>query len=276
MYHAGQQGEVRPMSDRTYPYPRNDWCFRPKPRSPCAGQLVTKPDPEIPDPAIYSQEELFPGGALTFDNPDVALDLDPILDGGVWAFPNPRFLPDARITVHNLSNRVSAINTLVGCSTSLFGIGFPLTSLGTQLVSIPAGGQVDAFFPSPPHPPDWFGDILFVELSHPCDRRLINNHGWYGVAPILATASGGPIQIPFHVRNSLPDPRTINLALLPNTLRGTVTPQSFNALSGAPFDAAINIDEPPDPPSQAQVTVIATTGGSLIGGITFKVFVSPR
>jgi hypothetical protein len=262
------------MSDRSY-YPGNDWCFPSKPRSPCAGQLVIKPAPEVPDPAVYSQEELLPTGALTFDNPDVALDIDPVLDGGVWKFPDPRFLPDAKITVHNLSNRVSAINTLVGCSTSLFGIGFPLTGLGTQLVSIPAGGQVDVFFPSPPHPADWFGDVLFVELSHPADRRLINNHGWYGVAPMLVTASGGPIQIPFFARNNFPDQRTINLTLLPNTLHGTVTPQSVDTPPGEPIAAAINIDEPPDPPSQGQVTVIGTTGSSLIGGITFKVFVSP-
>jgi hypothetical protein len=250
------------------------WCLQPKPPSPCAGQIAIKPDPDVPDPAIYSQDELLAIGPFTFENPDIALGIDPVLTGGTWIFPGPRVLPAAKVTVHNLSNKVSAINTLVGCSTTLFGIGFPRVSLGTQLVSIPSGGQADLFFSVPPPPPTWQGDVLLVELSHPCDRRLINNRGWYAVAPIPTQTSGGTVQIPFNVWNESADQRTIDLTLLPNTLNGTVSPQSFVCPPAAPFAAAIDVDEPPNPPSQGQVSVIATTAGSLIGGITFKIFAS--
>src|SRR5262245_10768853 len=85
----------------------------------CRCALFLNPPPSRPDPATYSQIELWKAdSALTFESPDVHFLAEPNYVNGAWQLPDPLTQSSVQVTVRNLSNDVSAVNAAVDLQVS--------------------------------------------------------------------------------------------------------------------------------------------------------------
>jgi hypothetical protein len=231
------------------------------------------PPPDRPDPAIYSQDEQFSLGVVpTWDSPDILTNY--------W---NPfRLMPEATVTVRNLSSVVSAVNAQVLVATSAFGIGQPRTPMSAQIISLAPGQQSQLLFAFPQSllqaAEQRIG--LHVRLIHPTDARTINNEGSQAIADAYTSQAGRQIALSFPVLNASVAAQQISLSVLPNSLAASVSPA---APMLSPFEqiiATLAVHTPsslhgtPAAPARADVTVVGRDGsGKLIDGLTFVIWV---
>lgn len=176
-----------------------------------------------PDLAIYSQAEQFAIGAQpSWNSPDITTNF----------IGAAKLMPEALVTVRNLSPTASAIGANVHCYTSRFGIGFTRTMFGTVVINLPPGAQKQLQVPFPQAVLAGEQRIGFhVRIEHPTDPVAINNEGSQVIDAFATSKQGRSIATSFLVRNPLGAAQAITVQQLA-TQAGI---QSTFTISPAPF-----------------------------------------
>ena len=229
-----------------------------------------------PDPAIYDQRLIFDiGDRPTFDSPDI----DTV---DVWPL---RPISNLTATVRNLSVESSANQTRVDVSWSAWGIGMPRTPLATSFVDLARAGfpgsEQTLSWPLPPtlQAVGLFG--IFVDLIHPYDSNVFNNHGEQTVDG-FQTSTGRSHTFVVPVRNPSGTAQVISLTAGPAPVAPWVAimPSVFTLGGGAELNVAVTVSVPaaipPSPPGaklSASVDVLATIGGAYLGGINILILI---
>ena len=251
------------------------WCAPPRkdPEKHCCCVHVDGPPPDRPDLAIYSQEEQFVlGTAPTWDSPD-------ILTNQWTPF---RLYPEVSVTVRNLSPTASAVNADVALYVSSFGIGMPRSLLSSQRINLGPQQQMSLLYPLSQAilnaPEQRIG--TFVQITHPHDRRQINNLGGQHLADAYTSAAGRSFTVSFPVANPLATAQVISLSALPNQLNAVVAPASRAFAPLEQIMATLTLHAPaamhgtPAAPVRLDATVVGRAAdGSLLGGLTYVVFI---
>jgi hypothetical protein len=243
------------------------WC-RPTKRQGSACCVAVSTPPARPDPATYSQAQVIQQGQVpSWDSPDITTNNDI-----PWTLR-----PETVVVVRNLSATVAAVNTQIQVSLTGFGIGLPKTPLSTQLVTLPASGQLTLNYPLPQsvmNGPQSIG--VFVDLYHPNDAVEINDHGSQVVTAFDTKSSGRHQEIAIPVANPSGAAQTITLAVLPNSVSAVVAPASHNFAPFEQIGAKLIVTVPAGLHNTSEsVTVVAHDGsGALIGGATLLIWVN--
>jgi hypothetical protein len=214
------------------------------------------------------------GDSVTWDNPDITVYAKPQFVGGTWV-ENQWILNNALVTVRNTSTQVAAINTQVAVSYAQVGIGLPRTPLTTQLVSLAAGGaqQLTIPLPSVVLSQNQQAVALFVDLYHPFDSNLTNDHGANSSA-ISLIAAGLNSSMPLNFANTTSSPVTYNLTLEPNTVQAKLESTQITVAPAGTGQVTIEFAVPSGTGSTS-FTVTAQDGqGNLQGGFTFLLYYS--
>jgi hypothetical protein len=229
--------------------------------------------PDRPDLAIYSQEEQLAGSAVpTWNSPDITSNRD---------FPWT-LLPELQVKVRNLSPTASAANALVRVWTSAFGIGTIRAPLSSQSLAIGPGQELTLLFPLTQAVLEAGQASLGVHvgIEHPYDSMQINNHGSQVVSGVLTSKVGRQASLSFPIVNSVPVPRTIALAVMPNALGATVAPGSRSYAPWEQITAVLQIHVPGGlhgtaaAPVRHEITVMGRDStGALVDGLTYIVWV---
>jgi hypothetical protein len=182
-------------------------CPRPRPRpAPPSCCIETDTPIDRPDLAIYSQAEQFAaGGQPTWNSPDITTNF-------VGA---DKLMPEAEVTVRNLSPSASAVGANVHCFVARFGIGFPRALIGTSVVSLAAGAQKKLKVPFPQAVlagPQRIG--FHVRIDHPSDPVNINNAGAQVIDAFATSKQGRVINTAFLVRNPLSGAQAVTVQQL--------------------------------------------------------------
>jgi hypothetical protein len=236
------------------------------------------PPPDRPNPEVYTQSVIIASGQLpTWNSPDVSVRYEPTVVGGKWQIPREYLLPNPSISVHNTSTSAAAVNTLVAVSAASWGIGLPKIPLGTYLVSIAPGQSATLSLPSLFVAWGDLKGVLYVDLSHPYDADIRNNHG-QDASLVFLTDDPTGAGYAFQVGNQEDAVREVALTIAPNALSASLSQTSFTLSAGASQSVLLSCGSmPPRPrPFEEDVTVIATdtVTGALIGGVTHRFFVS--
>ena len=246
------------------------WC-RPRHDRPATCCVRVSTPPDRPDLATYSQaEQISLGSAPSWNSPDITTNNDV-----PWTL-----LAQAQVVVRNLSPTASAVNALVNVSTSAFGIGMPRTLLSGLQISLGPAQQVTLSYP-------YTAAILagdssigtFVDIQHPYDKRLINNHGAQTLKGVTTSTAGRSIDFTFPVANQQAAPRTIALAIVTSTLAGSLSTTSHAFVAFEQITVTLHVTVPaamhgtPGAPVYNEITVVGTSGGALVDGCTFAVWV---
>ena len=227
-----------------------------------------------PDPSIYDQQLLLSAGiAPSFNSPDInTVDIWPLVP-----------IPNLTATVRNLSTEASANQTRVDISWSPWGIGLPRTVIATSFVDLPRAGfpgsEQTLSWPLPPamKAASLFG--FFVSVIHPYDSDPRNNQGEQTLDG-FQTSAGRSRTFVVPVRNPTGAAQTITLSAGPAPVASwvTVVPATFTLGGGAQQNVMVSIDVPaaipPSPPGtqiSATVDILATIGGSYLGGVGFVI-----
>jgi hypothetical protein len=222
---------------------------------------------EKPDLAIYSQvEELANSNVPSWDSPDITTNH--------W-LPF-RLMQEAKVVVRNLSSTTSATNTLVHYYISPFGIGTRKQRLATRKTNVPAGGQVELFFPLDQTTLDGDPRVgVHIEIEHPHDEHLINNHGSQVHDGSYTSEVGRSHAISIPVLNNTNFSRRIHLSILPTDIVASISPSSHDFTPYEQIIATLEMDVPAflsgssDAVIHRSVTVLGRlSGGELIGGMT--------
>jgi len=241
------------------------------PKKPSRAQCCTYLSPdhpiEQPDLAIYSQnEQLALGTAPSWDSPDITTnDWRPF-----------RLKASSKVTVRNLSPKVSAVNALVHFFTSPFGIGMPRTLLASKMITLPPASQVVLDFPL--DAATLAGDQrigVYVGLEHPHDEKAINNSGEQVHVGAYTTESGRTFDVSIPVLNNTNFTRSMLFNVLPTDLVASVTPNAHTFAPHAQINIKLHVQVPtplvgtPGNEINRAVTVIAKLNtGALVGGVT--------
>ncbi|MBA3590814.1 hypothetical protein [Methylibium sp.] len=227
--------------------------------------------PELPDPAIYSQEKLHLAGTLpSWDTPDIsAIEWRPRHTPGVKSV--------AWVRVHNHSSTTSAVNVAVVAEMSEFGIGTPREPVASLFCSVGPNAHAVIEFPVPQKYGKQASAGVHVTLMHPTDSDRSNNAGSQALAFINLNVASVTTRL--RVRNPAAQAAVIQLRCVANgTLSATATPSSVALQPGAEASVDIEISRLPTAPAvQANVTEGAVTvigvgpGNSLVGGVTYLV-----
>ena len=239
-----------------------------RPERPGCCLYLGKNDPvEYPDPGLYSQaDQIALGNVPDWDNPDIVTnDWSPF-----------RLMPESRITVHNYSSTVSAINTLVHFSISPFGIGMPRTLIASRLVSLAPASQAELLYPLPQAVLQGDQRIgVYIRVEHPTDSNLRNNDGAQVHDGSYTTESGRSFSLAIPVYNDSNFVRQIQLSVMPTDVIATVTPASHVFAPHEQIIATLQVDVPGFLVGSASniieraVTVVGRAGtGELVGGAT--------
>lgn len=249
---------------------RASWC-RPRRTRPATCCVRVNTPPDRPDLAIYSQaEQISLGYAPSWNNPDITTNND-----FPWAL-----LPQAEVVVRNLSATASAVNALVTLSTSAFGIGMPRALLSGLQILLGPSQSVTLKYP-------FTQTILagdqsigtFVDIQHPYDKRLVNNQGAQTLKGVYTSQAGRSIDFQFPVANQEPVPRTILLSVFTSALDGTLSTTSHAFVAFEQLTVTLHVDVPaaihgtPAAPVYNEITVVGTSAGALVGGLTHAVWV---
>jgi hypothetical protein len=236
--------------------------------SPCKGSIRIKEPPQTADLAIYSQiEEWGRGGQLTWDSPHIVS----WLAGG-------SMLSEVTAKVRNLSPRVGALDVVVHCYTSPFGIGMQRTRLSTQIIPIIAPASERTLnFPLTQALTE-SGQFLGIHIliDYPRDENRINNRGSQTVHVLNTKETGRDISVDFPVLNAASHNRVFKLTVLPNMVNAKVTPERRSFLPMEQISANLSMTVSADIPADGtahRVTVVAVDddNGSLIDGLTYVV-----
>jgi hypothetical protein len=227
-----------------------------------------------PDPSTYDQQLLFSAGiAPSFNSPDInTVDIWPLVP-----------IPNLTATIRNLSTEASANQTRVDISWSPWGIGLPRTVIATSFVDLARSGfpgsEQTLSWPLPPamKAASLFG--FFVSVIHPYDSDPRNNQGEQTLDG-FQTSAGRSKTFVVPVRNPTGAAQTITLSAGPAPVASwvTVVPATFTLGGGAQQNVMVSIDVPaaipPSPPGtqiSATVDILATIGGSYLGGVGFVI-----
>ncbi len=227
-----------------------------------------------PDPAIYDQQLIYASGdAPSFNSPD----LDTVT---VWPL---RPIDNLGITCRNLSADASANQTRVDLSWSPWGIGMPRQPIGSAFVDLAragfAGSEKKIAWPLPPVVQAASRYGIFASLSHPYDKNPANNQGEQTVDG-FQTSAGRSKTFVVPVRNPTGSVQTITLnrgpaPVVPWT---TIVPSVLTLGAGAQQNVMVSINVPaaipPSPPGtliSATVDVLATIGGTYLGGVSILI-----
>lgn len=244
-------------------------CTPPKRQERAA--CCVRPDIPIdrPDPAIYSQKQVFSsGGSPTWDSPDIITNRWSPFD----------LLPETKVTVHNLSSSASAANVQVGVAFSAFGIGMPVSPLSSISVSLDPSASAQLLFPLSQALLD--GDPLvsiFVNIVHSADINPANNQGEQSVTGGQTSVTGRDFSFNIPVRNDANFARTMSFVTFANTLGFIVSPSSYNfapleqIIVKGTIKVAAGIHAAPDWIEQTATMAALDASGALIGGITYVV-----
>ncbi len=246
---------------------------RPSPRADACCLRPSGPPPDRPDLAIYSQQEQFQlGNQPTWESPDI-----------VTNFTNPlKLMPESRVTVRNLSAKVTAVNAQVHFSIATFGVGHPATSIGIRMLTLGPGQQAVVTFPLPQAVLNATEQRIaaHVKLSHPHDGVAINNEGSQLVADAFTSKVGRSFVVQFPLVNPLATAQVISLSVLPNQLSAVVSPASAAFAPLQQMMVSLSLTVPaavhgtPGASHRLDATVVGRDGaGLLLGGLTYAVFV---
>jgi hypothetical protein len=146
--------------------------------------MPLKDPPKRPDPAIYDQQLVLASGQVpTWDPPDLRC----LWIAGEWQdIPpngqNAHFFPTLIAKPRNIGE-AQAVNTVVKAWRSDFGLGMPRIPLPNAMVNLPPGAVSEVQIRIPEgftqdfmKPPG-----LHVELQHPHDKDVNNNHCSFNV-----------------------------------------------------------------------------------------------
>jgi hypothetical protein len=255
--------------------PLSSLCGPPPFRRSCC---IRVPDEIVrdPDPSTFDAGLAFASGASpTFNSPDInTINLWPV--GPIDAI-------DA--TVRNLSPDAAAHRARVDVSWTPFGIGLQRTPIFSSFADLAkagiAGSEQKLSWPTPPAMKAAGRFSVFVDIAHPYDRDLLNNHGQQTVDG-LQTSGGRSRTFTFPVRNPSPSAQTISMSFVPSPQAGwaTVSPATLALAGGAQQDVTVKITVPTSVPASpagtlitATLDLVATAAGRLVGGISFLVLV---
>jgi hypothetical protein len=250
------------------------WCSPPRiERRKCCCVAVDGPPPDRPDLAIYSQDEQLANGAVpTWDSPDILTNY--------WS---PfKLMPETSVTVRNLSPSANAVNVLVSLSTSAFGLGTARSFMSSQIVSLAPTQASTLLFPMTQALLNSADQRIgvYVTITHPHDRRAINNTGAQLLADAYTSSSGRNFGVTFPIVNPLSTPQQITVAAFPNALSANVTPnvRTFSPLEQVMATMTLIVPSTlhgtPTAPGRQDVTVVAYGGdGRLIGGLTYVIWI---
>jgi hypothetical protein len=164
-----------------------------------------------PDPMIYSQQYLLSQGlAVTWNNPDIHLELDGVVADSSDLKPNTRYDVVARIWNNSLDAVV--VGMPVDFSFLSFGIGGKKTYIGTKSVDLAVKGApgCPAFARVPWTTPVTPGHYcLIVEFSWADDANPLNNVGQHNTA--VKPLNSPHAQFVFPLRNEARTERQIVL-----------------------------------------------------------------
>lgn len=243
-------------------------CGRPSPArsSHCSCIDVRDTQIDTPDLAIYSQTERVSSGQLpSWDSPDIITN----------SWRPFRLRQEATVTVRNLSPTTSAANASVHFYTSPFGIGTRRQLRLTRVVNLGPAQQVDLLFPL--HQEVLTGDPrtgVHIVIEHPTDNILINNTGSQVHDGGYTTESGRSFNVAIPVLNDSGASRQIDLSVLPTDLVATVSPLSHVFSPFEQLIAKLHVEVPAFLSGSSAntvdraVTVVARSGGQIIGGVT--------
>jgi hypothetical protein len=185
-------------------------------------------------------------------------------------------MPQSKITLHNYSSTVSAVNTLVHFSISPFGIGMPRTLIASKQLSLAPASQVDLFYPLPQdvlHGDQRIG--VYIHVEHPTDSNYHNNDGAQVHDGSYTKESGRSFTLSIPVCNDSNFTRQIQLSVMPTDIIASVTPASHVFAPHEQIIATLTIDVPGFLAGSASniieraVTVVGRAGtGELVGGAT--------
>lgn len=227
-----------------------------------------------PDPAIYDQRLIYQGGGLpTFNSPDIStVDLWPI-----------RPIDNLSATVRNLSADASANQTRADLSWSVWGIGMPRQAIASTFVDLAragfGGSEQTLFWPLPPVVKAAARYGIFINLLHPYDRDPSNNQGEQTLDG-FQTSQGRSKTFVVPVRNPSSTVQTISLVAGPASVAPwvTVTPSTVTLNPGMQQSVMVHINVPAAIPASppgtlisATVDVLATMGGTYLGGVSFVI-----
>jgi hypothetical protein len=176
--------------------------------------------------------------------------------------------------VRNNSATAAAVNTIVAISYAPMGIGMPRTPLTTLMLSLLAGETRQLSVPLPAAvlnaPVKSVG--LFVDIAHPYDANLTNDHGANMIGIVLLEAGRSGVQT-IALGNTTSSPITYNLSIEPNTIGATLSSTSVTVAPGATGGVGANFPAPANPPGQTEFTVVARDdSGNLLGGFTTALY----
>lgn len=249
------------------------WCSPPRiERRACCCVSIDSP-PDRPDLAIYSQDEQLALGAVpTWDSPDLLTNY--------WS---PfRLMPETGVTVRNLSPTAAAVNVQVSLYTSAFGIGAARSFMSSLIVNLAPLQSSTLLFPMTQALLNSAEQRIgvYVKITHPHDRRQINNAGAQLLADAYTTASGRNFSVTFPIMNPLATSQQITVAAFPNQLGATVTPsvRMFNPLEQVLATMTLHVPSAlhgtPAAPVRQDVTVAGYGGdGRVIGGLTYVIWI---
>jgi hypothetical protein len=166
---------------------------------------------------------------------------------------------------------------------SPWGIGQPRTTIFTSFVDLARAGFPGAeqtlSWPTPPALLSAFLFGIFITVIHPYDSDPYNNQGEQTVDG-FQTSTGRNKVFVVPVRNPTSTTQTIQLSAGPAAVAPwvNVVPSTFTLGAGAQQDVMVSIDVPTSIPASppgtfisASVDVLATIGGSYLGGINFAI-----
>lgn len=170
------------------------WCKPPRKHCGCgsSSHMPLKDPPKRPDPAIYDQQLVIAAGQMPTWDP---ADLKCLWIGGDWQDVPPNgqsahLFPTLVAKPRNIGE-AQAINTIVRASHSKFGLGMPRAPLPDGMISLPPGTVGEVHIRIPEDIPQQFMQPpgLHVELQHPHDKDVNNNHCSYNVTRLRIEGS---------------------------------------------------------------------------------------
>lgn len=206
-------------------------CPRPLKRPDRHGCSLTPSTPvDRPDPATYSQSQLLAAGQQpSWNSPDISTNH--------WS---PfRLMAEAMVTIRNLSATASAVGVKANASVSRFGIGYPRTPIVSVAANLPPSSVRTILIPFPQSVMSGEQRIGFhVTLEHPTDMDESNNYGAQLHEGFYTSEAGRSVATTLPVRNPLPTPQFIQIAVLGGT-PGLAVSLSPPATAFAPFEERI-------------------------------------
>jgi len=247
----------------------------------CRCSIPLNPPPNRPDPwtydkstGQYAQFSAWQNSPGTVKPPTfwIKASIDPYSTMDPLQLPSGPS-PFVLVTVGNNSN-VPAINALVQLSMSAIGIGRVKVPVASQYASIPAQQSVSLSFVVPPSflNQQYLG--VYVDITHPYDSNLLNNHAismWEGLALDLPPVPPATVTV---VNEFSTQTETISLTIIPAAgVVVTGAPGPVVVAPGQSVNSSFNLQPAPWMDGGTFLCELATVvgtnaSGSIVGGLT--------